>query len=59
MSNDEWTNELMDIEDEFEAEVLEELRQRYEHRVQDKLQKAEKASGELDKLKKKDQSTCD
>ena len=53
-TNDKRKNELMDIEDEFEAEVREELRQRYERRLQERADKKDKTSGKNTKLKKKD-----
>jgi len=49
-----WSNELMDIEDEFEEEVREELRKRLERRVQDRLQAKERNMEEVKRLKKKD-----
>jgi len=54
--NGKWSNELMDIEDEFEKEVREELRKRFERRVQKKLDEKERSMQEVERLKKKDQS---
>ncbi len=55
-ADDEWSNELMDIEDQFEEEVREELRKRLERRVQERLGAKERSMEEVEGLKKKDQS---
>lgn len=58
MKNHERSNDLMDIEDQFEEEVREELRQRLERRIQERLEVKERNMKQVAGLKKKGQSNC-
>ncbi len=53
-TNEDWSNELMELEDELHKEMKEEFRKRLEQRIQKKIKQREQRMSELDGLKKKD-----
>lgn len=54
----EWTNELLEAEEELIAEMREEYRRRLAERLQKKLDAKEKGLPEVRRLKKKGPSGC-
>ena len=54
----EWTNELLETEEELIAEMREEFRKRLAARIQKKLAAREKNLPEVRRLKKKGPSGC-
>ena len=54
----EWTNELLETEEELIAEMREEYRRRLAERLQKKLEAKEKSLPEVRRLKKKGPSGC-
>lgn len=52
--DDEWANELMDVEDQLHEEMKEEFCKRLEQRLQKRLEAKEQRMPEVAKLKKKE-----
>lgn len=54
----EWTNEMMETEDQVIEEMREEFRKRLASRLQERLEAKERGMVEVSRLKKKDRSGC-
>ncbi len=53
-TNEDWSNELMELEDELHKEMKEEFRKRLEQRIQKKIKEREQRMSKRGGIKKKD-----
>lgn len=57
-TGDEWSNELMEEEDQLHEEMREEFGKRLQKRLQKKIETKEQGMPEVRDLKKKGRSSC-